>query len=251
MRRGATDAIKSIAARSGLEIRRARGQEIHVHRQRKILLDTLAVTLVLDVGANVGQYAGIHLREWTGYTGRIESFEPGSSACSECERRARNDPRWSVHSFGLSDEAGTAALNIPQGASDLSSVSAMTTVGERLAEGTVSAREQVTLRRLDDVVHGITQPGDRLALKLDVQGHEAAVLRGGQRALERVVLLECEMPLVAMYEGQETFEGLLGMIVAAGFFPVGMCSNYIDPRTGFAMDADAFFVRRDADSIRR
>jgi FkbM family methyltransferase len=241
----AVSALQAAAGRLGLEVRRA-GGETDKHRQRGLLLAHLGVTLVLDAGANVGQYAAIHLREWTGYTGRIASFEPVGASHEACAAAARSDAGWTTHPYGLSDRSASLPMTVPEGHSDLSSLHGLTPAGARFIAGTRTRVEDVAVERLDDVIDAIAGPDDRLALKLDVQGHEGAVLRGAQRTLDRVVLVECELPLLALYERQDTFEGLLGTFATAGFVPVGMRSNHVDPRTGFAVDADVFLVRAEA-----
>jgi FkbM family methyltransferase len=233
-------AAKAAAAKLNVEIGRPGPNR---HAQRAVLLRHLGVDLVLDVGANVGQYAGIHLREWTEYDGRIASFEPVSGCYAQCAAAAQADADWVTLPYGLSDAEQTASITVPAGQEDLSSLHGFTEAGGKMIETTTTSAEQVPLRRLDDVIGDIAKPDDRLALKIDVQGHEAAVLRGAARTLERVVLVECEMPLVRMYDSQETFAELLATLSAAGFAPVGMQSNYVDPASGYAMDADVFLVR--------
>jgi FkbM family methyltransferase len=206
------------------------------------LLRHLDIDLVLDVGANEGQYARTHLRDWTGYRGRIASFEPVKACYAACASGARNDAAWATFAYGLSDTEVTRDITVPNGQTDLSSLHHPTTTGKRMIDAG-SQTEPVLLRRLDDAISEVARPADRLALKIDSQGHEAAVLRGATDTLPRVALVECEVPLVRMYEGQETLAELLAILAAAGFSPVGIESNYVDPETGFAMDADAFFVR--------
>jgi FkbM family methyltransferase len=230
--------LRQAAAKMGIEVRRT-GADLNQHQQRKLLLDRLAVTLVLDVGANVGQYAGTHLRQWTGYDGRIASFEPAHASYGECAIASRDDDRWRTYAYGLSDSSATLTMRVPE-QSGLASVHAPTAEGAKFVGRTSS--ETIEVKRLDDVIGDVSLPGDVLALKLDVQGHEAAALRGAVDTLARVALLEVELPLVEVYEGQGSFGELLASITAHGFRPVGIYSNYVDSDTGYAVDADVFFV---------
>src|SRR5437660_1048846 len=72
--------------------------------RRHCWMQELGVTLLLDVGANVGQYAESMRKQ--GYTKRIVSFEPLSEAFAELERRSSDDPDWECRNsaLGASDE---------------------------------------------------------------------------------------------------------------------------------------------------
>lgn len=76
-----------------------RGFGLHVQRYAQTLpavrarvLSELSIDLVLDVGANRGQYAS-ELRSM-GYRGRIISFEPLPSAFAELSTTLASDPLW-------------------------------------------------------------------------------------------------------------------------------------------------------------
>jgi FkbM family methyltransferase len=143
------------------------------------LIDAIAPRLraVCDVGANWGYYVAL-LATNAGFRGRIDAFEiaPGTfrqlaamvQACGLGDRVA-------CHAVGLSDRAGTVGL-----AEELHS--ALTRV-----DAAGSGRE-ARVARLDDL--GGADPD---LVKIDVEGHEAAVLRGGAVRLARakpVVVLE-------------------------------------------------------------
>ena len=66
--------------------------------------------VVLDVGANAGQYAS-RLRE-DGYEGPILSFEPLQEAYQRLEAAAADDPKWHTMRVALAEEARTASIHV-------------------------------------------------------------------------------------------------------------------------------------------
>ena len=74
----------------------------HLERQR--------IDLVLDVGANEGQYAS-RLRK-NGFSGRIISFEPLSTAFEVLQRACDHDNSWSCHGYAIGEKRGKATINI-------------------------------------------------------------------------------------------------------------------------------------------
>ena len=210
------------------------------HEQRARLLTALGITLAIDGGANVGQYAQ-YLRADSGYAGRIVSFEPVPPTFAQLAERAALDPAWSVHEAGLSDAAGRAAITVPGTSSDLAAFAPLNADGLSLVIGDKSAAQtyEVATLRLDaaDV-----RAGDRILLKLDVQGQEPQALAGAAGILDRVVLIECECPLVPIYAGQGGFSELLDAFAALGFTPVGVHNNWVR-QDGRAVDADVFLTR--------
>ena len=79
----------------------------------KGLLRKYRVDLVLDVGANRGQYAG-QLRR-SGYTGRILSFEPVPEVFAELSRAAAGDDLWDVHQLALGRERAELDMHVLPG----------------------------------------------------------------------------------------------------------------------------------------
>ncbi|MGE5146487.1 MAG: FkbM family methyltransferase, partial [Candidatus Eiseniibacteriota bacterium] len=119
-------------------------------RRLKLLLDHFGITLVFDVGGNIGQYGG-YLRE-AGYRGRIVSFEPLSEAHAALTRRTARDPGWTVAPrMALGASSGEIEINVSND-SDMSSL--LPIRGEILDVWPTSrtvAREKVRLATLDEV----------------------------------------------------------------------------------------------------
>lgn len=214
--------------------------------RRRLLLQRHAIDLVLDVGANEGQYAAA-LRRRSGYTGRIVSFEPVPDAYDVLARRAGRDAAWHCQRIALSDRESEGEINIGP-ATVLSSMlaprghldgTALATRGQRTAP--------VTLRTLDTAAGPHLQGAEHVLVKIDVQGYEPQVLRGSRTTLSAVELIECEVPMVALYEGQDSFRQLIDQLDDLGFSPVSVQPNMIESSSGYVVDADLVFVRDGVD----
>jgi FkbM family methyltransferase len=206
------------------------------------LVESADVNVVFDVGANAGYYAA-GLRE-AGYGGRIVSLEPLSGAYGELERQAADDPRWDVHMVAAGQAEATAEINVTANSwssSLLPSNDAYQTTAPGLD---VVGVERVRVVPLDAIVAEHVAAGDRVMLKLDVQGLELEVLRGARATLERTVLVEAELSLAELYGGQALYREVIQHLDASGFDLVGLDPHYSDPRTGYLLQMDGLFARR-------
>jgi len=163
-------------------------------------LNRFGVDLVLDVGANVGQFAS-ELRS-VGYKGNLVSFEPLSAAHNALTVAARRDSMWQVHPrCAIGDYDGEIEINIA-GNSVSSSVLPMMESHSSAAEGSAYVGvESVPLRRLDSVAPEYLAKSCWPFLKIDTQGFEWQVLDGARETLPHVQGVHCELSLIPLYEG--------------------------------------------------
>lgn len=212
------------------------------------LLARHGVDLVLDVGANSGQFAK-QLRV-DGYTGRIVSFEPVSSVFAQLERHAAGDSAWTAVNVAIGDAAGTAQINVAGNDSLSSSLLGMEEAHVRAApDSAIVATEEVTVARLDEAAAPHVDGAAAVMLKLDVQGYERAVIEGAAGVLPRVTVLEAELSLVPLYDGQPLLRDMLDLLDSHGFDLVGVEPMMVDPETGHHLQLDGWFVRRANASI--
>ncbi len=213
-------------------------------QQVRWLLRETGVDLVLDVGANVGQFA-LGLRA-SGYTGRIVSFEPVRAAYDELARAAERDPDWEVRPYALADVDGTASINTRPGtmSSLLPSSDFGRTWSSELREQSV---ETIELRRLDSVYDELTDARAtvRPFLKLDTQGSDLRVFAGAGAVLDQVVAMQSEVSCVPIYEGMPRLPEQLKQYEAAGFETVGIFVVSRDRPTMRAIEFDIVMVRPD------
>lgn len=137
---------------------------------------------VVDVGANFGMYT-----YWLSQlAARCVSFEP-IPALAAALKSGFGD-RIELHNVALSDEPGTAELIVPRISPGLSTIESRNALDPNALRG--AERFQVKKQCLDDF-----DLRDVSFIKIDVEGHEEAVLRGATKLLARErpsLLLELE-----------------------------------------------------------
>lgn len=206
-------------------------------------LSWLGAHTVLDVGANIGQYATA-LRAG-GYRGTIVSCEPLSDAFQHLQRRSARDASWEAVRTAVGDAVGSTRINVSAN-SYSSSLLPMTSAHSDAAPGSeFVAAETVPVTTVAEIVAGRgVDPGSAL-LKIDTQGYEAQVLDGAGDLLPRFAAVSLELSFVPLYEGQQLYDQLTARLRDGGFTLYGLDAGFGDPRTGRMLQCDGLFVRSD------
>jgi len=129
-------------------------------------------TTVFDIGANIGLMSIPLLCEHPKL--RVVSFEP-SPAARDCLARTVRESgyanRWISVSDALSDKSGTASF-------ECGAYGAAFDGMKSTGRGGATTAVQVTVATLDQVWNRLGKPSVSV-VKIDVEGHELSVLRGG------------------------------------------------------------------------
>jgi FkbM family methyltransferase len=215
-----------------------------LHAQLVATLERQAVDAVVDVGANVGQYAS-RLRE-AGWQGPILSLEPIPAAHKALVEAARGDARWEVlPPMAAGAEAGTVALEV-SAESDMSSTLGQSALLQRISPSSaVTQRIDVRQARLDALPELRTPHRRRLFVKIDVQGAEPRVLAGMAGIWDRVVGLQLELALLPLYEGERPWLEIVQDLATQGFEPYLMFPGYFARALGRQVQVDIVFYRKD------
>lgn len=201
------------------------------------------VDAVLDVGANVGQYAG-RLRA-AGYAGPIVSVEPGSDAHAVLVAAAASDPGWRVAPrMALGAAAGEAVLHLAD-RSDMNALAPMTAATRAaFPKATDAGTEPVTVARLDAVFDEIAgREAARAFLKIDAQGAERDIIEGAAGVIGRIAGLQLELSLVPLYEGEARYLEILTAVEAMGFALHLVIPGHFSRRLGRQLQFDGVFFR--------
>lgn len=225
---------KTLLDRVGIEsVRRST-----LHR----FINTRAIDLVVDVGANLGQFAqGMRTR---GYRGPIHSFEPVSTVYTPLAAKAARDPQWRTTRSAVGAAAGEAEIQIYRNhtLSSLHPIDAggAATIG---VDPTVVMTETIPVTTLDTALAG--DRSSAIFLKIDTQGHERSVLDGAARTLEHTIGLLLELPVEHLYQGIWSFNDAIAHLDALGFVPAQfrVVNTMIDDPAS-AMEFDCLFRRK-------
>lgn len=205
------------------------------------LLAHHGVNLLFDVGASEGLYGETMRR--LGYTGRIVSFEPRSTAFARLSERASSDPNWEALPFALGKEETSSVIHI-SGAADSSSLLDMLPQHYQTYPNTEYVdQETVDVRPLDAFLETYGRPGDVPFLKMDVQGYEKVVLEGATQTLERLAGLQMELSLVPLYEGETLLPDMIRYLETQGFTLMDLEPGLRDPVSQQLLQVDGIFFR--------
>lgn len=167
--------------------------------------------VVFDVGANIGLTAAAFAT--FAPDGAVHAFEPGDRAYGDLQAtiRANGFGNVTAHHVAVGREDGTAQLLVPNW-----NASGAFMAGESSASALHAGNDAVTVtdvdvRSLDSLVAELGV--DRLdLLKIDVEGHEDAVLDGAAGTLERfhpVCVIEFNVFTLSVFVGRNPLEFLV------------------------------------------
>jgi FkbM family methyltransferase len=145
---------------------------------------------VLDVGANVGQFAATFLWRFPG--SRIWSFEPNAGIVRLLRQNASSVEHWQVFPWGIGADDGDATLWSVEEKSAQASLFRSNAVAD-LRKGDARAHS-VQIRSLTrDLADSIQIPECVDLIKIDVEGAEESVLRGLAAVRWRYMAIELSL----------------------------------------------------------
>ena len=236
--------IKKLSRSLGIDLKRYNVQTSEDARMQQ-LLDYHKIDLVLDVGANVGQYAK-SLRD-LGYSGRIVSFEPLSSAYSQLKTASKKDLLWEIApQTAIGNQEGEIIINIAGNSYSSSALPMLDAHVQSAPESAYSGSETVKLSRLDTLAKDyITSETKSIFLKIDVQGLEKQVIEGATAILPPIKGIKLELSLVPLYEGQVLFKEMIDIVEKLGYELYGIEPGFTAEKTGRMLQMDGIFFKPD------
>ncbi|MCA9051737.1 MAG: FkbM family methyltransferase [Planctomycetaceae bacterium] len=237
--------VRGVFSTFGLDVRlQSRLWEAHLEEKRlaticpwrKLLRYNPAT--ILDIGANDGHSVRVFRELMPDVT--IHSFEPLEDCFLLVEAELKKRPPGRAHHFALGDREETTVIH----RSDYTPSSSLLPMDalhrEEFPKSASSREEQIQVKRLDDVAALLDLRGPVVA-KIDVQGFEDRVIRGGEQTLASAAAVVVELSSYPLYEGQPTFADVHQQLEALGFVFRGTIDQMLSPKDGRILQFDGLF----------
>lgn len=195
---------------------------------------------IIDVGGNVGQFSVAAKKTFP--SARLFAFEPHPHCYEKLRKALAFDHNARLFQVAIGDDVGDVTLNLNAHAHSSSILPLSVKHRDLFPDATEVQSVQVPLSTLDVLLEGDDFPRPAL-LKIDVQGYDAAVIRGAPKTLKRVDWVIVEVSFEPMYEREVLFDGISALMLERGFRfarPVGWLEA---PNSSIIVQMDALYDR--------
>lgn len=215
----------------------------HYRELNKRWITSAGIKTVLDVGANVGDFAKLARAVLPDTT--IYSLEPLPDCFDVMKNALPGDTRF----FPINIAAGSREDTLQffrshhtPSSSFLQMEDAHKTAFPESKEGQSTVPLDVKVNTLDNIFSDKVLEKNIL-LKIDVQGFELEVIKGATTVLSLCSIVIIEMSFVKLYKNLPLFHDVYSAMYAHGFKFRGNLAQMLHPQTGEVVQVDALFVK--------
>lgn len=169
-----------------------------------------------DIGANKGNWTKV-LHRFDPDLKEVVFFEPQKKYCDSLEKLEIGKVKKTVYSCGLGSNNSETII---RGGSPSASVLPETRLQNRYFPNSINdEKEKISLRRLDDIYckDHLHYPD---TIKIDVQGYELEVLKGGIKVLSKAKYVIVELSYRKFYIGQPSVWEIIKILEENGYYLV-------------------------------
>ncbi|MFC5284576.1 FkbM family methyltransferase [Pedobacter alpinus] len=209
-----------------------------VRPDNNLWLQNRGIKTVLDIGANTGQFANLIQKVLP--QASIISFEPIKKCYDELLVNTKNI---NVKAFNcaLGDVEEQQEINISAHTPSSSLLNMADLHTEVFAGTNFVEKEIISIKRLDDVFPDLKING-KFMVKVDVQGFEDRVIKGGVETLKKADSVLIETSFVELYKDQLLFDGIYQLLIGLGFEFKGNYTQTKNKEDGSILYAESFFT---------
>jgi len=215
----------------------------HYRDLNKPWLTNYGINTVLDVGANIGDFAKLAREVFP--SAAIYSFEPLPDCFAALRVALAGDENFFPIECGIGREKTTLdfyrSYHSPS-SSFLQMEEFHKEAFPYTGDGQAPDALKIEVQTLDDALRD-KDLSSNILLKIDVQGFELEVIAGASETLLSSKVVVIEMSFAHLYKGQPLFHDVYEAMYGHGYLFRGSLAQMLHAETGEIVQADAIFVK--------
>jgi hypothetical protein len=146
--------------------------------------------------------------------------------------------------MAIGDQNGTVKINISENLVSSSILPILSKHTDAELASQYRQTEEIALRTLDSLTdeYRITD-SHSILLKIDTQGYEDKVLIGAAQLLEKTTMIQLELSLTPLYQGQKLLVDVIRFLEDKGFQLVGLFPGFTDNKNIQMLQVEGVFLR--------
>lgn len=221
-------------------LRKYLGIEIRKYKEDYRWLTRLNISTVVDIGANEGQFALKFSKILP--SADFYCFEPIGSCFNTLKSNLAN-VKCKLFPYALGDENAEMEINVYDH-NPSSSLLEMAELHKSVFDKSfdIKSREKISVKILDEILEDELNNKSYL-VKIDVQGFEDKVIKGGKNVISQAKVIIIEMSYVELYQEQKLFNDIYSLLISLGFSFKGNLAQSINPKNGEVLYSDSIFIK--------
>jgi len=207
---------------------------------KKWLLDS-NINTVIDIGANIGEFTFIFSELFP--NAYIYAFEPLPDCFNQLEKRTKNMRNIKIFNFALGSTEGELKLH----KSSWHPASSFREMGDLHKQNYPHSSESddliVRIKKLDDIFKKESLTNN-IFIKMDVQGFEDEVIKGGPNIFKNAKVVVVESSYQKLYDNEPLFDGIYSLLKPLGFEFRGSLKQSVSKSDESFLQADCIFIKR-------
>ncbi len=206
-------------------------------------LKNCSIETVIDIGANVGELTAIFAELFP--SAQIYAFEPLPDCFEQLAKVAEHyQGRVKALNIALGAKEGNFEFHRSSWAPASSFRKMSELHKENYPHSAGSETIKVDVTTLDDL-YGSTDLKKNIFIKMDVQGFEDEVIKGGLKVIGMAKVLVIECSLQETYEDEPMFEEIYNLVQSLGFEYRGSLKQSVRKDDQSFLQADCVFMKRE------
>jgi FkbM family methyltransferase len=206
---------------------------------KKWFLD-LEINTIIDIGANIGEFTLIFSELFP--NAKIHAFEPLPECFAQLEKRTKSFKNIYVYNIALGNKK--EVKNIFQSSwHPASSFKSMTIEHKKnYPKSAINTEIPVFVEKLDEVSFN-SDIKNNIFIKIDVQGFEDEVIKGGILLFKKAKVIVIEVSFLDLYKDEPQFHGIYSLLSSLEFEYKGSLKQSMSKDKSF-LQADCVFVNK-------